>query len=89
MTGLFDKFIIFYFENRNKKFIKIVISEKERKNSLKKYLWNNFEYDTLINLSMFTNIYSSILPSLRKYEHCNYSTNLSNTLYNKFISKLI
>jgi hypothetical protein len=94
MTGLFDKFIIFYFENRNKKFIKLVICGKGKKqnivkNSLKKYLRNNFEYDTLIKLSMFTNIYSSILPSLRKYEHCNYSTNLSNTLYNKLISMLI
>jgi hypothetical protein len=90
---LFSKFILFYIENPNKKFIKTVIcgigkKQNIMKASLKKYLRNDIKNDSLIKISCFTNIYSSIIPSLKKYNNNYHSTNLSENLYNKLITML-
>jgi hypothetical protein len=91
---LFNKHMLFYIENPNKKFIKLIICGSGKKQnilkaSLKRYLRNDIKYDSLIKISCFTNIYSAVVPSLQKYGLNNHSTNISDTLYNKLISMLI
>jgi hypothetical protein len=89
---LFNRFILFYIENPNKKFIKLIIcgsglDQRIIKNSLKNFLKENLKNDSLIKINFYTNIYSSILPSLRKYNSSTfYHSELTNSLYNKLIS---